>query len=372
MASSSYTIYDHLHQCTMRLSSAEEDGHGTGFFVAPGLILTCEHVVHDAYKKRQTIAIYWRGQRQSTLAQIIHVRPNVDLALLQTTLTDHPCVYLVPGLKPGDDLYTYGYPANVDKGDALYDRANGDSATFTCEGWTAWAQGQHVGQRAWIKFKGGQSIPGLSGAPLFNKRTGYICGLVATTRDEFTDLGGRGIATETILRTFPALEQQQQQFHQRDRRWLDGLETLHPHLTLLTQGQNALLDRSYGAAKGDIEKALTMLSEREQPKLVAKAKYLLALVRLDGQSPFAQTYSDMQAIESLLNSAIRIHRCYSYLRILAVFKNEFSHNGLSKYEHEALQLRQQANQLPQTADDIENLALLSQCQPDLVYTYANW
>jgi len=372
MVPSSYTIYDHLHQCTMRLSGTEEDGHGTGFFVAPGLILTCEHVVRDAYRKRLSVGIYWSGQKQSISAQILHVRANVDLALLQAPLTDHPCVYLLPGLKPDDNLYTYGYPGNVNKGNTLYDRSNGDSATFLCEGWTAWAQGQHVGQRAWIKFKGGQSIPGLSGAPLLNKRTGYICGLVATTRDENTDLGGRGISTETILQTFPVIGQRQQQFHQNDRRWLACLETLHPHLVLLTQGQNALLDASYDAAKKDIEKALTLLSEREQPKIVAKAKYLLALVRLGGRAPFAQTYSNMQAIESLLNSAIRLHRCYSYLRTLAMFKDEFSQNGLSQYQRDALQLRHQADQIPQTAEDVENIEFLAQCQPDLVYTYANW
>lgn len=371
MVPSSYTIYDYLHQCTMRLSVSGEDEHGTGFFVAPSLILTCAHVVQGANNKQQPVEMYRHGQRPSDFAQITHFRPDVDLALLQANLTNHPCVYLLPDLKSDDDLYTYGYPAD-NRASPLYDRSNGDSVTFTFEGWTAWREGKHYGQFAWIKFKGGQVIPGLSGAPLLNKRTGYICGILATTRDENFDLGGRGISTETIFQTFPWLKEKQQEFHQRDNRWLDYLETFHPYVILLKQGQNALLDRSYAIAKGDIEKALVMISEREQPKIVAKAKYLLALVQLHGQPPFTQSYSDMQVIESLMTSAIRLHRCYSYLRILAMFKDEFSQNGLPLYEREALHFRQQANQLPRTSEDFENLNLLALCLPDLAYIYKNW
>src|SRR5215831_13606046 len=40
------SLIDLLHRCTVKLTVGR--GYGTGFFVAPGLILTCAHVVKEA------------------------------------------------------------------------------------------------------------------------------------------------------------------------------------------------------------------------------------------------------------------------------------------------------------------------------------
>jgi V8-like Glu-specific endopeptidase len=45
-------IEDLLRRCTVKLSIPNSSGWGTGFFVAPDLILTCAHVVREATDSR--------------------------------------------------------------------------------------------------------------------------------------------------------------------------------------------------------------------------------------------------------------------------------------------------------------------------------
>src|SRR5690349_6858956 len=101
-------LYELLHQCTVRISVSGKTGHGTGFFVAPGLILTCAHVLKGAQSDTPSIEVYWDGQ--SYPAQIIRILQDSDLALLQVSLSDHACVYLREEVIPFDVLYSYGYP----------------------------------------------------------------------------------------------------------------------------------------------------------------------------------------------------------------------------------------------------------------------
>ncbi len=196
-------LYELLRRCTLRVAISGKAGHGTGFFIAPGLILTCAHVVKDYLLGG--IEVFWNGQSYS--AQLTKYNDLADLALLSTDLKEHPCVWLNEGATPFDSLYSYGYPD---------DYPTGDSATFTLEG----RAGDEGGQ---LKFKSGQVRPGMSGAPLLNTRTGGVCGVVRLTRDRTSDLGGRAIPTAILLRTFPELVTLQQQFHQHDHRWSSRL-----------------------------------------------------------------------------------------------------------------------------------------------------
>jgi HEAT repeat protein len=195
-------LFELLHQCTVRISVPGKTGHGTGFFVAPGLILTFAHVVKAAQFGISSIEVYWNGQSYSV--QITKLLEDPDLALLQANLSDHPCVYLNEEVNPFDALYSYGYPD---------DHINGDPATFTLEG-KAGKQGEQ------LKFKTGQVRPGLSGAPLLNVRTGYACGVVQLTRDRSIDMGGRAIPASVVFQVFPEVIALQQQFHQHDGRWV--------------------------------------------------------------------------------------------------------------------------------------------------------
>ncbi len=214
------SLYELLPHCTVRVSSSKTKG--TGCFVAPHLILTCGHVIDE---KVSEMTVYWNEQAYS--AQIIKKLDNFDpdLALLQIDMSDHPCVYLYEGAIPSDTLYSYGYPEH--RSPNFPD--DGDSATFEYEGRT----GSHA---ELLKFKAGQVAAGMSGAPLLNVRTGGVCGIIQTTRDRGSLMGGRGISTKTILQTFVQLKDLQEQFHQQSRRWTSCLTPQQRRITLAKNG----------------------------------------------------------------------------------------------------------------------------------------
>ena len=47
-----------LQQCTVKLTLPGRIGWGTGFFVAPGWILTCAQVVQEA--KGEPVQVWWQ------------------------------------------------------------------------------------------------------------------------------------------------------------------------------------------------------------------------------------------------------------------------------------------------------------------------
>src|SRR5207244_12971080 len=103
-----------------------------------------------------------------------------------------------------------------------------------------------------------------------------------------------------------------------------------------------------------------------------RTRYLLALAQLNGRRPSVQTHIVMRSIEGLLDSAIHLHRSYSYYLTLGLFKLDFAQrNGLSNLKREAYELIDKAVQIASTQEDAENLKLLSHCQNNLVQDYLN-
>jgi Trypsin-like peptidase domain len=191
-----------LQQSTLRVSVP--GGHGTGFFVAPQLILTCAHVVASA--NSETINVFWQSQNQQYNASLEKILPedHLDLALLRLNTPDlnHPCINF-ESLHPelGDDLFSYGYPQ---------DYPDGDSATFKYEGES------FKGNSPLYKLKGGQANYGASGSPLLNQRTGKVCGILNISRNPNMDLGGRAVPVTIIFAQFPELAELNQRFHQQN------------------------------------------------------------------------------------------------------------------------------------------------------------
>jgi hypothetical protein len=196
-----------LQQCTLRVSVG--GGHGTGFFVAPQLILTCAHVVASA--NPETIHVFWQSQKQQYSVSLEKILPedHLDLAILKLNTPDlnHPCINfesLYPQLN--EDLFSYGYPQ---------DYPDGDSATFKYEGES------FKGNSPLYKLKGGQANYGASGSPLLNQRTGKVCGILNISRNPNMDLGGRAVPVSIIFAQFPELAELNQRFHQNNSRTTD-------------------------------------------------------------------------------------------------------------------------------------------------------
>jgi len=206
-----------FRRCTARVSDRQSSGErGTGFFVAPGLFLTCAHVVKSSRDRSDSVAVEWEGRSYiATIEKCLDAEyPDLALLKIEQKMGAHPCVYLHESVDLGDKLYSYGYTDNYPKG---------DSATFESEGW--------ADEQKLLKLKGGEVRHGLSGAPILNRRTGGVCGLVTRTRGVDTSMGGRAVPTSTILRQFPELGVQQKTFLQSDNSWYRLLS--HQQIQLL-------------------------------------------------------------------------------------------------------------------------------------------
>jgi hypothetical protein len=184
-------------------------GHGTGFFVAPQLILTCAHVVKSANPEK--INVFWQYQNQQYIAsrENIQLQKHLDLAILKLNFPDldHPCVnFDLSSPELSDDLFSYGYPQ---------DYPDGDSATFKYEG-------ESIKNNSLLyKLKEGQAKSGTSGSPLLNLRTGKVCGILNLSRDLNMDLGGRAVPVSIIFDQFPELAKLNQRFHQNNSKKTD-------------------------------------------------------------------------------------------------------------------------------------------------------
>lgn len=202
------SLDDLLNDCTLRIKT--QGGHGTGFFVAPGMVLTCAHVINEFLTKNSPITAYCNFNGQTIPVSQVDVFSDAypDLALLHVALQDHPCVWLGTDYRAFIDFYSYGY---------TQDHPDGESTTVECEGIL-------VDGGTLIKLKEGQVKPGSSGSPLLNKKTGSVCGLVNRTRGRGTDLGGTGLPIAAVFATFPDLERQNLAYHRQDPRWRNLLE----------------------------------------------------------------------------------------------------------------------------------------------------
>ena len=195
-------LYQLFQNCTVRLITPSD--RGTGFFVAPGFILTCNHVVKNTEAK--DIEVRWRDNIYSVVQ--VEATEDPDLALLQVEIEAHPCVLLDGEVNPFDQLYAYGYPP---------DKIGSNSALCQCEG---------ISENGQILSIVSDSVrPGLSGAPLLNKRTQKVCGIVKSELkvrlqgSTLRGFGGKAIPVAVVFQQWKHLEVQNQEFHQQDSRW---------------------------------------------------------------------------------------------------------------------------------------------------------
>jgi len=226
-----------LKECVVRITD-----RGTGFFVAPGWILTCAHL----FPKREPVADFeWKQYKGK--AKVVNCADPPDLACLRVTewsngaAEDHPCVMILDQNpdRAEDRFFVFGHPG--DRSFGLHGKAlrfeyvdsdfNNDNVQT-------------------VRVKGDDAREGFSGSPLLNLRTGEVRGILSIREGSPTVGSAIAVAASVALRQFPELPALQKDFHSRDTRW----SSLLPGSCLWTE---VLLEckKNVGAIKEDLKEA---------------------------------------------------------------------------------------------------------------------
>ena len=80
-----------LRWCSVKL--VVPGGHGTGFFVAPGMILTCAHVVEAVQKGTGSVTVSWKNQSLYCLSSefLIRTTPHIKIAVSRPGIVESRC-----------------------------------------------------------------------------------------------------------------------------------------------------------------------------------------------------------------------------------------------------------------------------------------
>jgi len=188
-AGSSTNFQPIIQESTLRLRT--KDDYGTGFFIAPGLVLTCNHIVKNSGNANAQVKAIWGGQEFSL--DIISSFEDSDIALLSIDATNHPCIFLdrqEAGV--GQLSYAYGYPESDRDGSCISPVVQGDSDRGRL-----------------LTLKDANVRNGFSGSPLLNVNTRKVCGMIIRRTDRkhpsradqqiLEPIGGHAIPSKVIM-----------------------------------------------------------------------------------------------------------------------------------------------------------------------------
>lgn len=216
------SLEDLLRACVVRVEGGPRPG--AGFFVAPGRILTCVHVVGDA----SDISVWWPASDKAARLPATRIerfrnqpRPipalaedYPDVALVTLNFLDHPCVALEPNWPLMTDRFqTYGFPIEGGAVDLT-------PAVMTYRG----KKGRDP--LVFIDLASDTIKAGMSGAPLLNLRSGRICGVLVATRNPAVPDGGFAVPWEFLDHQLMGVSADNRAFHQLDGRWARAQERL--------------------------------------------------------------------------------------------------------------------------------------------------
>ncbi|MGW1490075.1 trypsin-like peptidase domain-containing protein [Streptomyces sp. NPDC002402] len=198
------TLPDLLLAVTARISCGGQNG--TGFFIAPGTLLTAAHVV-----QQDDCTVHWRGEARPATVKLRLPEelpapaqrgnyPLPDLAVVETPhFSGHPFADLdtePAGTRSGpDELSTVGFTSRFDGTRRLQDRAD-----YRALGTTV-LDGVEL-----LQVSEGVMLPGMSGAPVLNNRTGRICAVIKRTADDRRlAAGGWSVSLPPLIERDPTL-----------------------------------------------------------------------------------------------------------------------------------------------------------------------
>lgn len=235
-----------LRRHIVRIGRTEDNALlGTGFFVAPGWILTAAHVVYGYERLAIEPHPEVSGPISATVAACSPppvgrvLWPFPDLAVLRLDADiGHPSA-LLSAADPDDaqDCYASGH-AQLDPGEAS---PQASPTSFRFEG------RQDDG---FLKLKAGQAAPGLSGAPLVCSYRRAVVGVISATRDRSSDLGAWASPIAALFDDLPAVSPELAALGRQLRalnRTAVAADRTAWNRVLPVEGADGLLDRNWGS-----------------------------------------------------------------------------------------------------------------------------
>ncbi|MFG2334345.1 trypsin-like peptidase domain-containing protein [Streptomyces sp. NPDC048604] len=206
-----------LEECRVLVTGVTQ---GTGFFVAPGYVVTSAHV--SGAEPGARVAVAWGGieyegviRAASEAGRSQGLWPFPDLAIVELPAPPegHACVWLDPvAPSSGTELTATGHSS-------VYERRTAAGRTTLLR--AAGRHGFHGGRM--VELTGGEVNHGLSGGPLLSHRTGGVCAVVKLTRKADTAMGGLGAPVGALRLLDPevcrTVMRAHDRFHAADTQW---------------------------------------------------------------------------------------------------------------------------------------------------------
>lgn len=205
--------HEALPACCVRIDVGGSSA-GSGFFVAPGIVVTCHHVLRlgDLPSEEAGADISVVSATGETY-EVLDTRERSpiehdDLVILRVEPAHgHPLVLLDTGLRERDPLHTHGFPE---------EHPNGTSTSLAAERW------QEMDR--WLRVADGHVGRGMSGSPVLNLRTGAVCAILKRDGEGPQVPGGCAISVRRLFSLSPTLSSANFRHHTTYRRtWFDHL-----------------------------------------------------------------------------------------------------------------------------------------------------
>ena len=209
-----------LASCSALLRINERP-RGTAFFIAPGWAVTAAHVVDGAEGTNVQLSEatdIWSGHvadarpSSDTVIAGTSTYPAPDVALIRIDEGPaHACALLgqrLPHIRTSVMARGYTETYNLDA-------VTEETETFKVAGSLATEDPDCT----LVKLGQGEVTTGMSGAPVLDLTTGEVIGMLRTSRQLESNLGGWVVPANVIRTLWPEQASQGDRFHQEDPRW---------------------------------------------------------------------------------------------------------------------------------------------------------
>lgn len=209
------SLEDLTRLCTVRISCATTgQSFGTGFFVAPGKVVTCVHVSDRCQGVLVKSDFIDGGPWLATDVQIFTSQPSPwpdlprypDIAVLDIPYYTHPCVRIArPGLV-NSTCIAIGYPSQAGVVSLSTTYLDADGRLDVGDAWM-------------LKLRSANVPTGMSGGPVLSTSDGSVTAVTIATRGDRYPHGSLASPLVMLGETFDELERLNSEYHQLNPIW---------------------------------------------------------------------------------------------------------------------------------------------------------